>query len=300
VTTPVLSGLTAFPLTPLHGDAVDEGAFTGLVEHLVAAGVDGLGVLGSTGVYAYLDRAERRRVTELAVAAAGGTPVVVGIGALRTRDVLACARDAQDAGAAGLLLAPVSYHPLREEEVLGLYADVAAVATVPVVVYDNPGTTHVDLTVDLHARLAALPGVRAVKIPPVPPDPTAAAARVGELRAVLPPGHGISVSGDPAAALGLTVGCDGWCSMVAGVLPEPARELVEAARSGDADRLRAADDRLAPVWDLYRRFGSLRTVASIAVQLGLVEDPVLPAPLRSLSPAGHAAVAEALTRGGLR
>ncbi|KAG1532409.1 hypothetical protein G6F50_016229 [Rhizopus delemar] len=66
-----------------------------------------MGILGSTGSYAYLEKAERKRVLRQALAHAGGVPVIVGVGALRTRDVLEMARDAEDAGAAGLLLALV-------------------------------------------------------------------------------------------------------------------------------------------------------------------------------------------------
>ena len=116
----MFTGLSAFPLTPVSESEIDEGAFARIVEGLAAAGVDSIGALGSTGSYAYLSRDERRRVAALAVKHAGATPVVVGIGALRTRDVLAHAADAQEAGASGVLLAPVSYQPLTDDEVFGL------------------------------------------------------------------------------------------------------------------------------------------------------------------------------------
>lgn len=82
-----LTGLSAFPLTPLDESGLDERAFAGIVDRLAAAGVDSIGALGSTGSYAYLGRDERRRVLALAVRHAAGTPVLAGIGALRTRDV---------------------------------------------------------------------------------------------------------------------------------------------------------------------------------------------------------------------
>lgn len=154
----MLTGLCAFPLTPLSEDGVDEVALARLVRRLADAGVDSVGALGSTGSYAYLTRDERRVLAGVAVEAAGDVPVVVGVGALRTRDVLGHVEDAQAAGAAGLLLAPVSYQALTEEEVFGLYRDVTASASVPVVVYDNPGTTHFRFSDELHARIAALPG----------------------------------------------------------------------------------------------------------------------------------------------
>lgn len=91
--------------------------------------------------------------------------MIVGIGALRTRHVLEAAEDVQSAGAAGVLLAPVSYHPLTDDEVFGLFEDVAAGLSVPLVVYDNPRTTRFTFTDELYARLGRLPNVVSIKIP---------------------------------------------------------------------------------------------------------------------------------------
>jgi dihydrodipicolinate synthase/N-acetylneuraminate lyase len=113
-------GLSAFPLTPMNETGVDEGAFVRLVERLAAAKVDSIGALGSAGSYAYLHRTERFRVAQLAVEHAGGIPVMTGIGALRTRDVLDLAEDAQKAGASAVLLTPVSYQKLVDDEVYQL------------------------------------------------------------------------------------------------------------------------------------------------------------------------------------
>lgn len=97
----LFQGLCAFPLTPLRDQYIDEAAFTALLARLTDAGVDALGVLGSTGSYAYLTREERARITRLAVENAGDTPVMVSIGALRLDDILYLADDAQRAGSAG-------------------------------------------------------------------------------------------------------------------------------------------------------------------------------------------------------
>ena len=89
MTSSIFTGLSAFPLTPLHDDKVDEEAFADLITRLVVAGVDSITVLGSTGSYAYLTPSERARIAELAVEHAGSTPVFVGVGDLRTSHVLA-------------------------------------------------------------------------------------------------------------------------------------------------------------------------------------------------------------------
>ncbi|WP_067962491.1 dihydrodipicolinate synthase family protein [Nocardiopsis trehalosi] len=279
----MFTGLSAFPLTPVAGNGgVDERAFAALVRRLAAAGVDSIGALGSTGSYAYLTREERARVARLAVEHADGVPVIVGIGALRTRHVLQAAEDAQNAGASGVLLAPVSYQPLTDEDVFGLFEEVTAALSVPLVVYDNPRTTHFAFTDELYARLARLPRVAALKIPPLPADPGSARARVEHLRRLLPDTVAVGISGDAAAVRGLNAGCDAWYSVLAGTFPEPALALVRAAQAGQHRWAEEESRRLQPLWDLFARHGGLRVVAAAAAHLGLTAHRNLPLPLRGL------------------
>lgn len=290
----MFTGLSAFPLTPLTEKSIDEQAFAGLVQRLAAARVDSITALGSTGSYPYLTRDERARIAGLAVEHADGTPVVVGIGALRTKDVLELVEDAQNAGAAGVLLAPVSYQALTDDDVFGLYADVTANLSVPLVVYDNPGTTHFTFADELYTRIAALPHVVSLKIPGVPADPIDATARIDRLRGILPTTVTVGVSGDPFAATGLNAGCDAWYSVVGGTLPEPALAITRAAQAGDAEAARAASERLRPLWELFARYGSLRVVAAIAELLGLASHPVLPLPIRGLADQDRDEVAQVI------
>ena len=289
-------GLSAFPLTPFDGDRVDEAAFAGLVQRLVAAGVDSITVLGSTGSYPYLDRAERARVAQLAVQHADEVPVLVGVGALRTSWVHQHVDDAQQAGAAGVLLAPVSYQALTDEDVYGLYRDVTDELAVPLVVYDNPGTTHVRFTDDLYGEIARLPHVSSIKIPGVPAEPAAAAERIAQLRTVLPEGVTIGVSGDVFGATGLSAGCAVWYSVLGGTVPEPVLAITRAALSGAAAEAEDRSQRVRPLWDLFALHGSLRVTAAIAEELGLVPRSCLPLPLRGLDARDRARVATVLHR----
>jgi len=290
----MFSGLSAFPLTPVNETKIGESAFSGIVSRLADAGVDSIGALGSTGSYAYLTREERKRVAQLAVAAAGTTPVMIGIGSLRTAHVLALAEDAQNAGAAAVLLAPVSYQQLTAEEVFGLYEAVTRELSVPLCVYDNPGTTHFTFTDELHSRIAELPKIGSIKIPGVPADPADATARVKSLRSQTPTMVTIGVSGDAFAATGLNAGCDVWYSVLAGVLPKPCLAITRASQNGDQDTATELSNRLEPLWDLFRAHGSLRVVSAIAQHLGLVESPNLPLPVRGLDPAARTRVTAAL------
>lgn len=298
--TSIFTGMSAFPLTPLHDDAVDERAFSGLVERLAAAGVDSITALGSTGSYAYLTTRERARVARLAVESAGDTTVFVGIGALRTSDVLANAETAQAAGAEGLLLAPMTYQPLTHDDVFEQFRTVTESTDLPVIVYDNPGTTHFAFTNELYARIAALPGIASIKIPGVPAGIEAARQHVSAIRAVIGEHVTIGVSGDSFGAAGLNAGCDAWYSVLGGTLPAPALAITRAAQAGRGADAVAASEQLSPLWDLYAEFGgSLRVVAAIAEYLGLARPSSLPLPIRGLSDAQRGRVADLVDRLGL-
>ncbi len=121
-------GFSAFPITPSDASGVvDETALSGILEKLAINAVDSVGLLGSTGTYVYLTRAERRRAVEIAAKVLkGSVPLMVGVGALRTDDTIALTRDAENAGADAVLLAPVSYIPLNQEEVYQHFQSVAA------------------------------------------------------------------------------------------------------------------------------------------------------------------------------
>ncbi|WP_414615903.1 dihydrodipicolinate synthase family protein [Stenotrophomonas geniculata] len=293
----MFNGLSAFPLTLLSEAGIDFRAFAHLIERLADSGVDSMGVLGSTGSYAYLEKPERKRVLREALAHAGGVPVIAGIGALRTRDVLELALDAEDAGAAGLLLAPVSYQPLKDHEVQALFETVCAAVRTPICVYDNPGATHFRFSDALHGRIAALPNIASIKIPRLADDPAEAAARVAALRACVPAHVTLGVSGDTSAVRGLLAGCDGWYSVTAGLFPEVALQIVRAVGNSDAEGAMALSARLAPLWSLYDRFGGIRVTACAAALLGLCGEDCLPLPLQGLRDGEREEVAVVL--GGL-
>ena len=292
---PAFSGICAFPITPGDGlGAVDWDVLDRITDRLAAARVDSIGALGSTGDYAYLPRATRAEVARRIVAGAAGIPVAVGIGAPALSLVLENARDAAGAGAAALLLAPVSYQPLRAEEVFGLYQAVVAEVGLPVILYNNPATTGFSFTPELIAQIGALPGICAVKMPPTP-DP---AAEIAALRAMLPQRVTLGYSGDATIAAAFRGGAEGWFSVLGGTFPEICREMTDAALGGDAARLDAIDARLAPLWRLFAAMGSYRVIHAAAALAGY--GPALPPlPLRPLAGKELQAVRTALEQAEL-
>ncbi|MGG4205739.1 dihydrodipicolinate synthase family protein [Paenibacillus jamilae] len=275
-------GLSAFPLTPVIEAGINEKAFVTLIQRLVAAGVDSIGALGSTGNYAYLNREERLGVLRLAVHSSEGIPVMTSISAIRTSEVLRLAEDAQRAGASAVLLAPVSYQALTNEEVYSLYEQVTSSLSIPLCVYDNPGTTHFHFSDELHGRIAELSNVRSIKIPGVPSDPEAAKARIRKLRTAIPPHVTIGVSGDSSAVTGLDAGCEVWYSVLGGLFPRACQKMTRLAQSGFAEEAKQLSALLEPLWSLFRQYGSLRVISAVAEISGLISSPSLPLPLQPL------------------
>ncbi len=290
-----LSGLSAFPITPSDADGrVDAVGLRRLLEPLAAAGVDSIGLLGSTGTYAYLTRDERRRAVTIAAEALGGrVPLLVGIGALRTDEAVRLAQDARAAGAAAGLLAPVSYTPLTDDEVLAHCEAVAGEGGLPLVIYDNPTTTHFRFSPDLIGRIAHLPGVVAAKCPA--PEPAAAATGLAALRSVVPNGFPIGFSGDWNVTEALIAGGTAWFSVAGGLFPRTCLAIVRAVAAGDAARARALNAELEPLWALFRAHSSLRVVYVLADLLGFCRaEP--PRPIRPLPPEVQAEIAATLRR----
>lgn len=297
----MFTGLSAFPLTPISGEKVDEHSFLRIMKRLVDAKVDSIGVLGSTGSYAYLSREQRARVVRHAVENSGEIPVMACIGALSTTQILHLADDAQQAGANALLLPSMSYQKLTDDDVYGLYETVTQQTSVPICVYDNPGTTHFTFSDELLARIATLPNIASIKIPGVPTDVNQAASRVERLREKLPTSVTIGVSGDAFAGFGLNAGCQCWYSVCGGLFPCEAKAITEAAAQGQKARVTELTERLAPLWALFSKHnGSIRVMAAAAALLGLTEEACLPLPLRGLTRNDRDEVAQVMSELGLK
>ncbi len=273
-------GLSAFPITPMDSEGrVDTSALKVLLKRIDAAGADSVGLLGSTGSYMYLSRPERRRAIETAVDCLGGRiPIIVGIGALRTDEAVALARDARDAGAQGLLMAPASYTPLTDDEVYEHFAEVARATDLPLSVYNNPGTTHFTIGNALLTRLAGVETIVAVKNPALSAADMVAAHRATQ--AAVPAGFAVGYSGDWLAAGAILAGGVTWYSVIAGLLPEPSVKLMRAAQAGDTAEVERINGLFEPFWALFRELSSYRVVHATANLLGLSRHqppkPILP------------------------
>lgn len=271
----LFKGLSAFPLTPIDASGkLMENTLGTILTRIHDAGADSIGLLGSTGGYAFLTREQRRHTVETAVKYIGAkTPLIVGVGALRTDDARALARDAADAGADALLLAPVSYTPLTQDEGFQHFKAVAEATDLPLCIYNNPGTTRFSFSVELIARLVQVKNIKAIKMP-LPADEDYA-KEIAKLRSETPDDFVIGYSGDWGAKDALLAGADAFYSVAAGLLPAQTLALVRAAQSGNRSEAERINEAFEPLWSLFKTYGSFRVMYVIADLLGLakIEPP---------------------------
>ncbi len=285
-----LRGLSAFTLTPFNSaGVVDVDHLQRLVARLAETDIDSIGVLGSTGSYMYLSRAQRARAVEASVEACGDKPILAGIGDLRTDQILEHAAKAEAAGVSALLLAAVSYLPLTERDFTELVTTVSSATSLPICLYNNPGTTHFTMSTGLVASLATLPSVKAVKNPA--PAKVLSSSELAENRIALPEGFVLGYSGDALIANVLPAGADAWYSVLAGTLPELALEIW-AARA-ESERLASLQAQCEPLWECFNTWGGIRVVPEIARILGLGSIN-LALPLQPLEPDAVAQIERAL------
>jgi 4-hydroxy-tetrahydrodipicolinate synthase len=215
-------------VTPFRGGAVDEDAFVALVERQIAGGVHGLVPVGTTGETSTLSHDEHRRVVELCVkTAAGRVPVIAGAGSNSTDEAIELARHAKAVGAdAALVVTPYYNRPSQE----GLYAHYAALneaVQLPILVYNVPARTSVDISNETLARLSKLPNIVGIK------DATGDLARASLQRLMCGPDW-VMLSGDDLTALGYVAhGGHGCISVTSNVAPDLCAAFFNAALGGD-------------------------------------------------------------------
>lgn len=234
------SGSIPALITPFRDGNVDEQAFQNFIGWQIEQGSHGLVPCGTTGESATLSFAEHLRVVELCVeAAAGRVPVIAGAGSNNTAHAIELAKAAKQARAdAVLVVAPYYNRPSQE----GLYAHFKAIndaVDIPIFVYNVPGRTVVDISVETMGRIAALANVIGMK------DATGDMSRVARHRALCG-GDFTLLAGDDGSALGFNAnGGVGCISVTANVAPKLFAQMQEATRRGDYSAARGIDAKLA-------------------------------------------------------
>jgi 4-hydroxy-tetrahydrodipicolinate synthase len=275
--------------------AVDEESFVAHVEWQIAEGSHGLVPVGTTGESPTLSHAEHKRVVELCIkTAAGRVPVIAGAGSNNTTEAVELAQHAEKAGADAILVVTPYYNKPTQKGLFAHYAAIAESVKLPIVIYNIPGRSVVDMSVETMAALhKAYPSIMGVK------DATGKIERVSEQRMACGPDF-VQLSGEDATALGFNAhGGVGCISVTANVAPRLCAEFQEATLAGDYAKALAYQDKLMPLHKaIFMEPGLCGAKYALHKLRGLsrtVRSPLVP----TLEPATETALDAALRHAGL-
>jgi 4-hydroxy-tetrahydrodipicolinate synthase len=237
-----LKGSITALVTPFRNGGIAEDAFRELVDWQIKSGTSGLVPVGTTGESPTLSHEEHARVVEICVAAAKGrVPVIAGAGSNNTKEAVDLARHAEKVGADAVLVVTPYYNKPTQEGMYQHFKAVNDAIGIPIVIYNIPPRSVVDMSVDTMRRLFELKNIAGVK------DATGNVARVSLQRQAMGADF-IQLSGEDMTALAcMAAGAHGCISVTANVAPRPCAELMEACFAGDYAGALRLQDRLSPL-----------------------------------------------------
>ena len=225
-------GIIAYPITPFdENEKVDIPLFKYLVERLIVSGNHGIAPLGSTGVMPYLSDEEKEAVTEATLQQVKGRiPTLVGVSNLTTEKTIHHAQFAEKAGADAVMIIPMSSWTLTDDEIVTHYDAVARKISIPIMAYNNPATSGVDMSPSLLKRLLEIPNVTMIK------ESTGDIQRMHYLRRELGEEVAFYNGSNPLALAAFSAGARGWCTAAPNLIPELNISLYNAVEKGDLEK----------------------------------------------------------------
>ena len=286
-------------ITPFRDGAVDEACFQALVQRQIDNGTHGLVPVGTTGESPTLSHEEHKRVVELCIEVAQAknsngekTFVIAGAGSNSTIEAVDLSKHAELAGAEAVLVVTPYYNKPTQEGLYQHYKAINDAVNIPIFIYNIPGRSVIDMSVETMARLFKLPNIVGVK------DATGNIARVSEQRAAMGDEF-IQLSGEDATALGFNAhGGVGCISVTSNVAPALCAEFQEATLAGDYKRALDLQDRLMPLHQtLFVESNPVPTKYALS-KLGICSVDVR-MPLVGMSEKSCKLVDEALAKAGV-
>jgi len=280
-------------VTPFKNGALDEAGLRALVDWQIEQGSHGLVPVGTTGESPTLSHEEHNLVTEWCVKEAKGrVPVIAGAGSNSTREAVALAKHAEKAGADAVLVVTPYYNKPTQEGMYHHFKAVNDAIGIPIIIYNIPPRSVVDLSVETMTRLFELKNIAGVK------DATANLARVSQQRHAMGPDF-IQLSGEDMTALAyMAAGGHGCISVVANVAPKPCADLMSAVFKGDYAGALKIQDRLTPLHDAIFKEPGLAGAKHGLKLLGRVDEEVR-LPLVPVTPPTGKVIREAMVHAGV-
>ena len=267
-------GIIAYPVTPFTAEGgIDTPMLAHLIDRMIVDGVHAIAPLGSTGESAYLSNAEWELAAQVSIeAVARRVPSVVGISELTTLGACRRARFAERLGADAVMVLPISYWKLTEAEIIAHYAAIGDAVSIPIMLYNNPATSGVDMSPELIARICRdVPSVTMVK------ESTGDLQRMHRLKQLTQGSIPFYNGSNPLAFAALNAGASGWCTAAPNLNAALPLALYEAIKRGDIATARASFERMLPLLQFIVRVGLPTSVKEGLRQLGIeAGDPRLP------------------------
>jgi 4-hydroxy-tetrahydrodipicolinate synthase len=280
-------------VTPFKNGAVDENAFRDLVEWQIGEGTNGLVPVGTTGESPTLSHDEHRKAVQWCVEQVRGrVPVIAGAGSNSTAEAIDFSRHAETVGAAAVLIVTPYYNKPTQEGLYQHYKAINDAIGIPIIIYNIPARSVIDMSVDTMKRLFELKNIAGVK------DATANVVRVSQQRAAMGPDFN-QLSGEDASAIGFMAhGGHGCISVTSNVAPGLCAEFQSACLKGDYAAALALQDKLLPLHiNLFVETNPAPAKYALSL-LGKCTDTVR-LPLVPLSDKSKATVREAMVHAGL-
>jgi 4-hydroxy-tetrahydrodipicolinate synthase len=289
----MFSGSIVALLTPFKNGKVDEKAFQSFVDWQIKQGTNGLVPVGTTGESPTLSHEEHMRVVELCIeAAAGRVPVIAGAGSNSTAEAIAFTRHAKQAGADAVLQVTPYYNKPTQEGLYQHYKAIHDAAEIPIVIYNIPGRSVIDMSITTMARLAKLPNIVGVK------DATADLTRPLRTRLEIGPEFCQLTGEDASVVAFLAQGGHGCISVTGNVAPAQSAQLHAAWQSKDWATVERLRDQLMPLHHALFLETSPAPVKYAASLLGLCSEE-LRLPVVPVTEATRVAVREAMVKAGV-
>jgi len=244
----MFSGTYTALVTPFRNDQVDEAAFEALIEGQIAAGIDGIVPVGTTGESPTLDHEEHRRVIRRAVEIAKGRcQVIGGTGSNSTAEAVAMTVEAEQDGATGVLQVAPYYNKPSQEGLYRHFAKVAAATKLPIMLYSIPGRCGIEIAIETVKRLADdFSNIVALK------EAGGTVERISALRQALPDSFDLLSGDDSLTVPFIAAGARGVVSVASNLIPKEVGDLVRTALAGKAAEALKEHERLYPLFkDLF-------------------------------------------------
>lgn len=253
-----LRGVFSFTATPTLNDGatIDLDRLRSHLDWQIQNGVHGVTVLGSTGSNGSFTEKEREElITATVKHVTGRVPVMAGTGSITTDEAVRMSRFAEDIGADAVIVVPITYWPLTDDEVYEHYSSIARAIKIPVIVYNNPGTTGVDIKPPLLARLAEIDNIHGVK------ESSGDLSRITQIRMLTRGKMTVFHGWEPVTLQGFAAGADGWCPGLPNILPRECVQLFDlCVEKKDLLGAQALFDRMFPICKLMGDTGYIRVV----------------------------------------